>query len=166
LSTPLRWYVVLAPWWTRPARRHLGLGGEAWPLDLGEPEEAETALVWVAGCSYEVCLALTHATAYLDVARASVPALYLVEVRHLDDDGDGIDLGRPSGGFSAAGELCSRPELDERYGRFLNDQGLFASPAALQGYLAARAGRETIDRLEYLDESLPLSVRVLAVMEP
>ncbi|XXY44383.1 hypothetical protein WME91_30695 [Sorangium sp. So ce269] len=163
------WYIVMEAWHPFP---HFGLDGLPWPLDASEPvarrvEDAMCPLpVAPGGCLFEGCFDGGAARAYFDEVARRIDHVYLVEIRTLDapdSEVDGFDMGRPNGGFSVIGqEICKTEDGHRQFGHLLNALGLFPSKETARAYLASRAARTDAADLEHLDESITLSLRVLA----
>jgi hypothetical protein len=160
------WYLVLEAWHPFP---HLGLDGFAWPVrDIDELELVESAMQPLpfapGGALFEGCFDRERAMAYFEAAAVRIERVYLIEVRGLDAMAgcDGLDVGRPDGGFSIAGqEICKTPEGHARFGHLLNEHGLFPDDEALNTYLVDRRRRVDVEGLEHLDESIAVRIRIL-----
>jgi hypothetical protein len=117
------------------------------------------------GCLFEVCFDVAAATRYFEAAASAGRRVYLVAVAEAGaplEAVSGYDMGRPEGGFSVAGqEICRSPETWSRFGRLVNEEGLFRSRADLAAYLEERERRLESEGLEYLDESVEAAISVL-----
>lgn len=162
------WYIVMEAWHPHP---HFGLDGLPWPLDdsgavSGKLDEVMVDLpIRPGGAMFRVCCDADVALDYFTVASERIERVYLIEVGTLATGllaVDGYDVGRPNGGFSVIGQdICKADDGHRRFGRLLNRWGLFPDEESMRSYLDARGGRVAQEGLEYLDESIPVQVRVL-----